>query len=134
MNNTDNYRKLWIFWLGIIFLLVILKRMNVYTNDDMGIVISGYLLLCFGFLAIAWIKKMHKIKMKLINLGKMEEWNLNPVEPLAFNLTTIPFLFSDESFGDEELFFHKTSLQILFFYACVYFVTTPFVVIMIYFI
>lgn len=133
MNITDNYRKLWIFWLGIIFLLVVLKRINVYNDEDIGIVIVAYILLCSAFLGVISYIKLQKIKMKLIAVGKMPELNLNPFEPMGLTLTTWPFLFSDECFNDQELQLHKTGFQIIVFYTCLFIITLPFVVIMIYY-
>lgn len=133
MNITDNYRKLWIFWLIFLCLLVFLKKLNVYDNEDTGFVITTYMLICSAFLAVVSYIKLQKIKMKLIALGKMPELNLNPFEPMGLTLTTWPFLFSDECFGDQELQLHKTGFQIIVFYTCLFIITLPFVVIMIYY-
>lgn len=132
MNITDNYRKLWIFWLAILFLLVFLKKLNIYNKEDTGFIITTYMLTCSAFLATVSYVKLQKIKICLIALGKMPELNL--FEPMGLTPATWPFLFSDECFGDEELKIHKTGFQIIVFYACLFIITLPFMVIMINFI
>ena len=133
MNITDNYRKLWIFWLAILFLLVSLKKLNIYNNEDTGFIITTYMLTYSVFLAVVSYVKLQKIKVRLIALGKMPELNLNPFEPMGLTLVTWPFLFSEECFGDQELYFHKTGFQILAFYTLIFLLTLPFVVIMVYY-